>query len=107
MISILMQTGMLLRKMWPRPEVEVPKSDAEIVDEFVKARTMSSTTTFLTRLGVGTSSRKNAASAAWIKELEGRLAEQENLALEASVRYKKEMEAKMEAQDLKFEELRL
>ena len=107
MISILMQTDMLLRKMGPRPEDEVPKTDAEIVDEVVKERTKSRTSTFLARLGVGSSSRKNAASAARIKDLEEKLAEQENLALEASVRYKKEMEARMEAQDLKFEEQKL
>jgi hypothetical protein len=48
-------------------------------------------------LGVGSSSRKNAVSIASIRELEERLAEQENLAVEATMRYKNEMEARMEA----------
>lgn len=98
---------MLLRKMGPRPEDEPAKTDAEIVEEVVKEKTSSSTSTFLSRLGIASSGRKNSVSTARIRELEHRLADQEQESLEATVRYKNELEARMEAQDHKFEELRM
>jgi hypothetical protein len=75
MFEIILQTTMLLRKMGPRPEDEPTKTDAQIVDEVLKAKTTSRTSTFLAHLGVGSSSRKNAVSTASIRELEERLAE--------------------------------
>ena len=107
MISILLQTEMLLRKKGPRPDDEQPKTDAQIIEEVVKEKITSRTSTFIACLGVGSGSRKNSVSTTRIRELEERLAEQENLAVEATVRYKNEMEARMEAQDLKFDKLRL
>jgi hypothetical protein len=107
MFEILLQTEMLLRKMGPSPKDEPAKPDAHIIDEVVKEKTMSRTNTFLAHLGVGSSSRKNSVSTARIRELEERLAEQENLLVEATMRNKSEIEARMEAQKIKFEELRL
>jgi hypothetical protein len=83
MFEILLQTAMLLRKMGPRPEDELAKPNAQIVDEVLKEKTTSRTNTFLAHLGVGSSSRKNVVSTTRIRELEERLAEQENLAVEA------------------------
>jgi hypothetical protein len=107
MFEILLKTAMLLRKMGPRPEDEPAKTDAQIVDDVLKEKTTSRISTFLAHLGVGSSSRKNAVSTTHIRVLEERLAEQENLAVEATVRYKNEMDARMVAQGLKFEDLRL
>jgi hypothetical protein len=66
MFEILLQTAMLLRKMGPRPKDELAKTDAQIVDEVLKEKTMSRISTFLAHLGVGSSSRKNAVSIAHI-----------------------------------------
>jgi hypothetical protein len=68
----------------------------------VKEKTTSSISTFLARLEVGSmevasSPRKNSVSKAHIKELEEKLAEHEYLEVEAGVRYKNEMEARMKA----------
>ena len=96
---------MVSRKMGPRPEDEPKQADLQIVDEVLKEKTSSSTNTFLSRLGVGSSSRKSSVSTARIRELEHRLADQEEQSVQAAERYKQEMEARMQAQDQKFEEM--
>jgi hypothetical protein len=64
----------------------------------VKEKTTARTNTFiLAFLGVGSGSRKNSISTTHIRELEERLVEEENMVVEASVRYKNEMEARMKA----------
>ena len=97
---------MVKMKLLPHTEGEPEKPDVQIVEECLKQQSSSSGSTFLTRLGVASSSRKSSVSAARIRELEGRLADQEQQSMEETQRYHQEMDAKLKAQDEKFEELR-
>ena len=108
MIPISMQDEMVKRRLKPTEEDEVPKTDVQIVEEVLKEQSSSSTSTstFLTRLGLASSSRKNSISAARIRELEERLADQEQQSLAATERYQQDLETRMQAQELKFEEMR-
>jgi exonuclease VII large subunit len=106
MISILLQDAMLIRKIRPHPEDAIPKTDVQIVDEVLKEQIASSTSMFLTRLCVESSTRKNSVLAGRIRDLENKLADQEQRSVKAAERYRNEMEARMQAQEQKFEELR-
>jgi hypothetical protein len=108
MVSNLLQDEMMKRRIAPTAEDENPKSDVQIVEEVLKEQCSSSTgtSTFLTRLGLASSSRKNSISATRIRELEERLADQEQQSLAATERYQQDLETRMQAQELKFEEMR-
>ena len=97
---------MVEMKLLPHTEGEPEKTDVQIIEAVLKEQSSSSGSTFLTRLGVASSSRKSSISVARIRELEDRLADQEQQSIEATERYHQEMDAKLKARDEKFEELR-
>lgn len=85
------------------------KTEVQIIEQVLKERSpkTSSTGTFLSNLGIGSISKKSSVSTARIRELENKLAEQEEQSLLAAERYKKEMEERMEAQDKEFAEMKM
>ena len=95
---------MVLRKMEPHPEDHIPKTNVEIVEEVLKEQTK--TITFLNKLCVSKSSRRSSTSSAHIKELEERLALQEQQSEEASKKYEREVQQRMQAHEQKIEELK-
>lgn len=99
---------MVSLKNAPRAEDEASITDAQIVEQVLKDKSSSSssTSTFLARLGIASSSRKNSISATRIRELEEKLADQEQQSVAATEKYHHEMEARMQAQEQKFEDMR-
>jgi hypothetical protein len=73
----------------------------QIVEEVLEMSS-SITSTFLSKLGVASSSRKNVVS---IARIPIKLVEQEQQSVEAAERYTHDMEARMQAHDNFFEEL--
>ena len=104
MILIILQNEMNIRKMGPRQEDEAEKSDMQIVEEVLKEH--SSSSTFLGNLGVASSSRMSTTSHTRIRELEERLAHQEQEARDATSRYEQDLSARLQAQQQEIEELR-
>lgn len=108
MIVIFMQDQMVAKKAAPRNEDEPDLTDLQIVQLVLSEKSPSTTcnSTFLPRLGVATSSRKSSVSATRIRELQQRLADQEQNSIQAAERYHSEMQARLQEQDEKFEEIR-
>jgi len=100
---------MMTMKNAPSLEDGTEKTEVQIIEQVLKERSpkTSSTGTFLSNLGIGSISKKSSVSTARIRELESRLAEQEEQSLLAAERYKKEMEERMEAQDKEFAEMKM
>jgi hypothetical protein len=98
---------MITIKNRPRLEGEAEKTEVDIIEEVLKEKSTntSSSGTFLSYLGIKPISRKSSVSTACIRELEHRLAEQEEQSLLAAERYKQDMEKRVEAHDKKFEEI--
>ena len=96
---------MVLRRMGPHPEDHVPKTDLQIVEEVLHEQ--SSSSTFLSSIGVTSSSKRSSASSTRIRELEEKLANEKQQSVEASERYQQEMEERMIAQEQKYEALRI
>ena len=96
---------MVNMKMGPHMEHEPVKTDLQIVEQVIKEHSSSRSSTFLSSVGVSSNSRRTSTSNARIKELEARLAIQEQQAVDASAKYQEEMEKRMQAQDDKFQEL--
>jgi len=98
---------MVALKAAPRNEGEPELTDVQIIQQVLHEKESSTTSnnTFLPRLGVASSSRKSSVSATRIRELEHKLADQEQNSIQPAERYHTEMEARMQAQDQKFEEL--
>ena len=107
MIVIFMQDQMVAKKAAPRNEDEPDLTDLQIVQLVLSEKSTSTTcnSTFLPRLGVASSFRKSSVSATRIRELEHKLADQEQNSIQSAERYHVEMEARMQAQEQKFEEL--
>ena len=99
---------MMTMKNAPSLEDGTEKTEVQIIEQVLKERSpkTSSTGTFLSNLGIGSISKKSSVSTARIRELENKLAEQEEQSLLAAERYKKEMEERMEAQDKEFAEMK-
>ena len=97
---------MLLRKMGPHPEDHPEETDVMIVQQVLKEQSSSSSSTFLSRLGVSSCSQRYTISKERIRELEERLADQEQESVLAAERYKNDLESRMQAQEQKFEEMR-
>lgn len=101
-----LQDEMVRRKTLPHAEDEPEISDVQIIQEVLKDKNSSNTSTFLSKLGVSACPRKNAVSTARIRELEQRLADQEQQSVLAAERYKDMMENRMLAQDVILDDLR-
>ena len=99
---------MVAKKAAPRSEDEPDLTDLQIVQLVLSEKSPSTTcnSTFLPRLGVATSSRKSSVSATRIRELQQRLADQEQNSIQAAETYHSEMQARLQGQDEKFEEIR-
>lgn len=99
---------MVAKKAAPRNEDEPDLTDLQIVQLVLSEKSPSTTcnSTFLPRLGVATSSRKSSVSATRIRELQQRLADQEQNSIQAVETYHSEMQARLQEQDEKFEEIR-
>ncbi|KAK1654032.1 hypothetical protein QYE76_071837 [Lolium multiflorum] len=99
---------MVAKKAAPRNEDEPDLTDLQIVQLVLSEKSPSTTcnSTFLPRLGVATSSRKSSVSATRIRELQQRLADQEQNSIQAAETYHSDMQARLQEQDEKFEEIR-
>ncbi|KAK1692615.1 hypothetical protein QYE76_009312 [Lolium multiflorum] len=99
---------MVAKKAAPRNEDEPDLTDLQIVQLVLSEKSTSTTcnSTFLPRLGVATSSRKSSVSATRIRELQQRLADQEQNSIQAAETYHSDMQARLQEQDEKFEEIR-
>ena len=97
---------MVLKKMGPHPEDHPVQTDVMIVEQVLKEQSSSSSSTFLSRLGVSSCSQRYTISKERIRELEERLADQEQQSLVAAERYQNDMESRMQAQEQKFEEMK-
>ena len=100
---MLLQNEMVLRKMGPHPEDHIPKTDLQIIDEVLQELTSSSQSS----IAIPKGSSKTSSSSAYIRELEDRLATQEQQYLEACERYDHEIKQRMQDQEQKFEDLRM
>ena len=96
---------MVNMKMGPHLENETVKTDLQIVEQVIMEHSSSRSSTFLSSLGMSADSRRTSTSSARIRELEARLATQEQQAIQASAQYQQEMEIRMQAQEEKFQEL--
>ena len=73
---------MVLRRMGPHNVDHIPITDMQIVEQVLHEQ--SSSSTFLSSIGVVKTSRKSSASAARRRELEDRLANEKQQSVEAS-----------------------
>jgi hypothetical protein len=97
---------MVLRRMGPCPEHEPEKSDVQIIEEVLHEKNASKASTFPGRMGVTDCRIKNAVSTARERDLEQRLADQEEHAVHAAQRYKDMTENRMHAHDVILDDLR-
>lgn len=108
MICILLQDAMLLKKMGPHPEDYAHKTDVQIVEQVLmeQASSSSTKTTFFSKLGYPSSSQKYIISKDRIRELEERLANQQQQSLQEAEKCQIDLEARIQAQEQKYEEMR-
>ncbi|KAK1630971.1 hypothetical protein QYE76_005286 [Lolium multiflorum] len=100
--------AMMTIKNRPRLEGETEKTEVQIIEEVLKEKNpkTSSTGMFLANLVIGSISRKSSVSRTRIRELENKLAEQEEQSLCAVERYKQEIKERMKAQDKKIAKMK-
>jgi DNA anti-recombination protein RmuC len=103
MDEIILQAKMVQEKMGPHHEHVPARTDLEIVEQVLKDS--SSSSTFLSNIGVSSVRSTSTISATRIRELEEKLQDQEQQSEQSAERYKQDMEAKLQAQAEKYEQV--